>query len=107
ALPLGAISKGQLVHAVEARLQVAETAIKDTSQAIVRTYARLGVGQANAKELRIGLREGDLDALVFLVHRELPEPGMYDLSRLLDGPAHRCLLWSKDWIREALYRLPE
>lgn len=107
ALPRGDLSRVQLLNGVEARLQVAPSAIRDTSQAIVRTYARLGVAEATAKELHLRLREGNLDALVFVLHREFPEPGMYDLRRVLEGPAHQFLLWSQDWIRKGLYQLRE
>jgi DNA repair protein RadC len=107
ALPRGALSRLQLLHGIEARLHVAPSAVRDTMQAVVRTYARLGVAEATPKELRLRLREGSLDALVFVLHREFPSPGMYDLRRCLEGPAHTWLLWSQDWIRKALYRLRE
>lgn len=107
ALPKGALSRLQIQHGVEARLHVAPSAVRDTAQAIVRTYVRLGIVEASAKELRLRLREGSLDALVFILHREFPTPGMYDLRKLLEGPAHSWLLWSQDWIRKCLYRLRE
>ncbi|HPQ70649.1 MAG TPA: hypothetical protein PKW95_16105 [bacterium] len=107
ALPRGFLTRTQLLHGVEARLHVAPSAVRDTAQAIVRTYSRLGIAEANSKEIRLRLREGNLDAFVFILHREFPEPGMYDLRKVIEGPAHLWLLWSQDWIRKALYRLRE
>jgi DNA repair protein RadC len=107
ALPRGSLSRLQLLHGVEARLHVAPSAVRDTMQAIVRTYSRLGVAEATPKDLQLRLRDGSLGALVFVLHREFPEPGIYELRRCLDGPAHSWLLWSQDWIRKGLYRLRE
>ena len=81
--------------------------LRKTAQAIARTYARSKVAEVSQKEIHLRLREGNLDALVFVLHREYPEPGMYQLKHCLEGPMHTWLLWSQDWIKQGLYRLRE
>jgi DNA repair protein RadC len=107
ALAEGSLPKTRLYSAVEARLHIATSAVKDTAQAIARTYGELGLAEVTPKALRLRLREGDPDAFVFVLHREFPEPGMYDMAACLDGPLHRWLLWPKEWIRQGLHRLRE
>jgi DNA repair protein RadC len=103
----GNLSKTQLLNGVDTRLQVAKTAVRDTAQAIARTYSRLGLAEVTTKDLHLRYRDGNLDALVFILHREFPEPGIYPLRDCLEGPMHTWLLWSKDWIKRGLYRLRE
>lgn len=103
----GSLSKSDLRNGIAARLHIAKNGIKKTAQAIVRTYARSKVAEVTQKEIRLRLREGNLDALVFVLHREYPEPGMYPLKDCLEGPMHTWLLWSQDWIKQGLYRLRE
>jgi len=107
ALPTGTLSKTHLLNGVSARLNVSESTIKETTQAISRTYNLLGIANVTKKEIHLQFRDGDLDALVFCLHREFPEPGMYDLKLFLDGPLHIWMLWSKDWLIDSLYRLRE
>lgn len=107
AVARGGISRTEVASAVEARLHVARSAIGSTAQAIVRTYARLEVAKIDTKTLHLRLRECDLDALAFVLHREYPEPGMHDLEPALDGPMHQWLLWSRESIRRGLYLLRE
>lgn len=106
-LPLGRISKLQVLEGVENRLQVSTSTIKDVVKAIFRTYQGLRIAGGDEKELHIRQREGDLDALVFILHREFSTPGMYDLQSCLDGPLHTWLLYSQDWIKSSIYRLRE
>lgn len=103
----GSLSRTQLRNGIAARLHIAKNGIKKTAQAIAHTYARSKVAEVSQKEIRLHLREGNLDALVFILHREFPEPGIYDLQVLLDGPLHTWLLWTQGWIHKGLYRLRE
>ena len=103
----GTLSKTQLLNGVDARLHLTKPAVKKTAQAIARTYKRLGLAEVTSKELYVRLREGSLDALVFVLHREYPEPGMYPLRDCLEGHMHTWLFWSQDWIKKGLYRLRE
>jgi len=81
AVARGGISRIEVASAVEARLHVARSAIGSTAQAIVRTYARLEVAKSDTRALHLRLRECDLDALAFLLHREFPEGiRAYDLA---------------------------
>lgn len=107
ALAEGALLRQRLHSGVEARLAVEKKSVTATAQAIVRTYRDLEIVEVTPKLLRLRLRDGDLNAFVFMLHREYPEPGMYELDGLLNGPLHKRLLWSKEWIRRALYRLRE
>ena len=107
AVARGRISRVEVTSAVEARLHVARSAIGSTAQTIVRTLARLEIAKADTKLLHLRLRECDLDALAFILHREFPEPGMHDLEPALGGPMHLWLLWSSESIRRGLYSLRE
>jgi DNA repair protein RadC len=107
AMAEGMLSRQRLCSGVEARLAVEKQSVTATAQAIVRTYRDLEVAEATPKLLRLRLRDGDMNAFVFMLHREYPAPGMYELDGCFNGPLHRRLLWSKDWIRSALYRLRE
>jgi len=106
ALAQGGIGRGRILEFVESRFPGSKS-VKDVSQAIVRTYERLGVGTATRTRLNVSLREGSLAAFGYMLHLEFPEPGMYSFERLLDGPLHKWLLWDQQWMVRQLYRLRE
>ncbi len=105
-LPEGGVSRGRILDFVQSSFPSSKSA-KDMSQAIVRTYDRLGVGAATATRLKVSTREGRLEAFGYILHLECPEPGMYSFERLFDGPMRQWLLWDRQWMVRQLYALRE
>ncbi|MCX6083131.1 MAG: hypothetical protein NTW32_26690 [Chloroflexi bacterium] len=106
ALPLGKISRDALREFILGYLPE----IKSASQAkvlrsIFYAYTLLGVGRTDGEYLKFQLHPGSQDAFAYVLMSEYPEPGIYSFDSLFDGPAHRWLLWDRDWIRKQLYLL--
>jgi len=106
ALPIGRIYREQLREFILGHLPK----IKVASQAkvirsILNAYDLLGVGRLEKDTLKFQLHVGNLNALIYVLASEYPEPGIYSFESLFDGPAHRWLLWDREWIRKQLYVL--
>jgi hypothetical protein len=81
--------------------------VRDVGAAIVRTYERFGIGSATKTRLNLGSRKGDLVSFAYVLHLELPDPGMYSFERLFRGPMRRWLLWDPEWLVEQVYACQE
>jgi hypothetical protein len=63
------------------------------------------VGREDNDTLKFQLHPGSLEALIYMLASEYPEPGIYSFESLFNGPIHRWLLWDREWIRKQLYAL--
>lgn len=81
------------------------TTVKKIMQAVFDSYVNLGIAKLDNKSLIVNKREGALESLNFILHREIPEPGIYGFEKLTEGPMTRWLLWSEKWIEDQLYHL--
>lgn len=106
ALPLGKIGREQLREFILGYLpKIGNSSQKNALRSIFYSYTLLGVGREDGETLKFQLHPGNLDALVYVLSSEFPEPGIYSFDSLFDSPVHHWLLWDKDWIRKQLYLL--
>ena len=105
-LALGGVSRTKVKDFVQSRFPNSKSAIP-IGAAVVATYQRFGVANANRTKLNVSLREGSTAAFAYVLHLEFPEPGMYSFDKLLNGPMHRWLLWDQPWMIRQLYALRE
>jgi hypothetical protein len=106
ALPLGRIGREQLREFILGHLPK----IKGSSQtkvlrSIFYAYDLLNVGREDNDSLKFQLHTGNLEAFIYILASEYPEPGIYSFESLFNGSAHRWLLWGREWIRKQLYTL--
>lgn len=74
-------------------------------RAVAETYRELGVAHGSGDTLQLRLRQGSLEAFIYVFFGEFPEPGVYRFERMEQGPMRRWLLWERDWLRRQLYNL--
>lgn len=79
--------------------------IDDCASSIVDALVAAGVARADKQRISFSYREPPLPALAFVLHSELPEPGMYQISQVEDNASVRVLLWNPDRIVAGLYEL--
>ncbi len=106
ALPTGYIEREGLREFLLTFLpQASISSLSNMLRSIFYTYSKLGVASMNGDKLRLRLHTGQLDALVYILTSEFRDAGIYTFEALFQGPAHRWLLWDKEWIQRQLYRL--
>lgn len=106
ALPIGKIGREQLREFILSNLpKMSESSQKNAIRSIIYAYDLLSVGREDNDSLKFQLHIGNLEALIYILASEYPEPGIYSFESLFDGPAHRWLLWDREWIRKQLYSL--
>lgn len=105
-LPIGRVNREQIREFITNYVPNAGlTSIKKILTAIFHTYDLLSVASASEDQLRFNLRPGSLEGFIYVITSEFPEPGIYSYDTIFDGPAHRWLLWDRQWIRKQLYVL--
>lgn len=55
--------------------------------------------------ISFGYREVRMPSFAFVLHSELPEPGMYDIAKIETNRSIRAMLWNPDQILPSLYEL--
>jgi hypothetical protein len=106
ALPIGKIGREQLREFILSYLpKMSESSQKNSLRSITYAYDLLSVGREDNNSLKFQLHIGSLEAFIYILASEYPEPGIYSFESLFDGPAHRWLLWDREWIRKQLYSL--
>lgn len=106
ALPLGRIEREQVKEFILRLLpNIKETSQKKIMPSIFKVYDLLEKSHSSDTQLTFQLHIGNLDAFFYILSSEYPEPGIYSFESLFDGPAHKWLLWDKEWIRKQLYLL--
>ncbi|MDD5368129.1 MAG: hypothetical protein PHQ40_03510 [Anaerolineaceae bacterium] len=106
ALPVGQVDRDRLREfALTFLPDASASSIKNMLLSIFYTYSLLGVGTTSGDLLRFRLHKGNLEAFAYVFSSEFPQPGIYSYETLYQGPAHRWLLWDKEWIRRQLYNL--
>ena len=106
ALPIGKVTKEQLREFILGNLPGTETTSQSkVFRSIINSYSLLGIGREEDDIIKFQLKAGSLEALVFILSTEFPQPGIFSFDTIFDGPAHRWLLWDKEWIRKQLYIL--
>jgi len=106
ALPIGKVTREQLREFVLKYLPgISASSQANLLRSILTAYDSLDVGRVGNETLRMQFHAASLHAFVYILISEYPDPGIYTFDSLFSGPAHRWLLWDKDWIRKQLYLL--
>lgn len=106
ALPLGKIGREQLREFILNCLPlIGESSQKNALRSIFYSYTLLGLGREDDDNIKFRLHTGQIEAFVYILVSDNPEPGIYSFDKLFEGPLHRWLLWDKEWIRKQLYVL--
>ncbi len=106
ALPVGKIERGQLSEFLQSCLpEVKPASIVKVIRAVINAYHLLNIGREENDSIKFQLHIGNPEAFMYILASEYPEPGIYSFESLFNGPAHRWLLWDREWIRKQLYSL--
>jgi len=74
-------------------------------RSLFNTYLILGVGTQNETTLRFQVQSATVEAFLYILTAEFPQPGMYSFDALESGPMRLWLLWDREWMRQQLYNL--
>jgi DNA repair protein RadC len=77
----------------------------NTLRSLFMAYDLLSVGVRDESTLRFQIHAATLEAFLYVLTAELPEPGMYAFDALEEGPMRHWLLWDREWMRRQLYNL--
>jgi len=106
ALPIGRVEREQIRDFVLKYLPDAGTASQSKIlRSIANAYDLLSVGSEVGSSLHFHLHPGSLEGFLYILTSEYPQPGIYSYNSLYQGPAHRWLLWDREWMRRQLYNL--
>lgn len=106
ALPIGKVDRDQLKDFIAACLpKIKPASQRKVLRSLFHAYDLLGVGRTDSDTIKFQLHPGNLHAFVYILASEYPEPGMHSFESLFAGPAHRWLLWDREWMRLQLYAL--
>ena len=107
-LPQGKITREQLQDLIYKYFpNISDSSLINMLRSIIYSYSILSIAQANNEDLILRLHEGFLESFLYILTSEFPKPGMYELSKLENGPVRKWLLWDWQWIKEQLYSLRE
>jgi DNA repair protein RadC len=106
ALPLGRVERGRIKEYILA----SHPSLKPASQekvlhSIFNAYNLLLLNQTDSNAIKFQLHPGSLESFIYILASEFTEPGIYSFESLFASPAHRWLLWDREWIRKQLYAL--
>lgn len=79
--------------------------IGDCGQAIVDALSAAGIVSADRAKISFAYRDIPLPSFSFVLHSEFPEPGMYDIRKLIENRMIRAMLWNPERILHSLYEL--
>lgn len=106
ALPVGYVERETMREFILRYLPDASPASQTKIlRSLFRTYDLLAIGSEEETTLRFQVHAGTLEAFLYLLTAEFPEPGIYTFEALEESPLRRWLLWDRDWMRRQLYNL--
>ncbi len=102
----GQVPRASVREYLKARFPAAkDKTVATTDRAIAEALGSAQIAQVERGRLTFSLRVPSIEAFAFVLHSELPEPGIYDLSKVEEGATFRALLWRPDRLLPALYEL--
>lgn len=105
-LPLGKVDREQIIEKIQILLpKIGSASQKKIIHALSNVYALLDIANVNGESFSYRTRSGTLASFLYILTSEFPQPGMYELSKLENGPMRKWLLWDWDWIKDQLYNL--
>ncbi|MBL7200860.1 MAG: hypothetical protein ISS56_11970 [Anaerolineae bacterium] len=106
AVPVGRVTRDQLRERVQHTFSQASTAtVKRMVYSLLNVYTVLNGAQSDDDTLRFQIHPGTLEAFLYVLAAEFPEPGMYRFEELEQGPMRLWLLWDREWMHRQLYNL--
>ena len=106
ALPLGRVDREAVREFVLRWLpDVGASSQQNAIRSLFTTYDLLSVGAEEYGVLRFQVHDGTLEAFLYILTAEFPQPGMYSFDALESGPMRLWLLWDREWMRRQLYNL--
>lgn len=106
ALPIGSVRREAMREFIPRYLpDVSVASQAKILHSLFRTYNLLSIGVAEGDTLRFQVHPGTLEAFLYLLTAEFPQPGMYTFEAMEEGPLRRWLLWDREWMRRQLYNL--
>lgn len=106
ALPMGHVDREEMRAFILRYLpDIGASSQSNALRSLFTTYDLLSVGVQEDTTLRFQVHPGTLEAFLYVLTAEQPEPGMYPFAALEGGPMRRWLLWDREWMRRQLYNL--
>lgn len=106
ALAAGRVTREELRTFVLRELPVlSDSSQNNVLRSIVTAYDLSDVATYDRDFLYVRLHGGELDAFVYCLCSEFPDPGIYRFEQLQQSLLHKGLLWDSEWMRRQLYLL--
>lgn len=106
ALPIGRVDREDMRDFILRYLpDIGASSQKNALRSLFTTYDLLSVGVQEGTTLRFQVHTGTLEAFLYILTAEFPQPGIYAFEVLEQGPLRRWLLWDREWLRRQLYNL--
>jgi len=106
AAPTGYVTRDHLRRRlIDTFAEVRAATIKRMVYSMFNAYTILSGAHIDEDTLRFRMRTGTLEAFLYVLTAEFPEPGMYRFEELEGGPMRRWLLWDREWMHRQLYNL--
>lgn len=105
-LPQGKITREQIQDLIFKYFpNISDSSLKNMLRSIIYSYSILSIAQINDEDLILRLHESSMESFLYVLTSEFPQPGMYELSKIENGPMRKWLLWDWQWIKDQLYHL--
>ena len=106
AVPVGRVEREEMREFVSLHLpHVGRASQSKVLRSLYDTYALLPPGRQDGTTLRFQMHPGTLEAFLYVLSAEFPDPGVYTFEALEQGPMRRWLLWDREWTHSQLYNL--
>jgi DNA repair protein RadC len=106
ALPTGRVEREDMREFILRYLpDIGASSQTNALRSLFTTYDLLSVGTQDGTTLRFQVHRGTLEAFLYVLTAEFPEPGMYRFEELEEGPMRHWLLWDREWMHQQLYNL--
>ena len=76
-----------------------------SAQAIVSSLVAGGLARSDRRIISFGYRDPLTASLAFVIHSEFPQPGMHEISNMVQNQAIKSMLWNPDKLLAGLYEL--
>ncbi|MDP4280444.1 MAG: DNA repair protein [Dehalococcoides mccartyi] len=80
-------------------------AINDATSAVCEALFGAEIASKKGNQIAFSLRAVPVTSFVFVLHSEFPEPGMYDIEKLITNRVIKAMLWNPEQILNSLYEV--
>ncbi len=100
----GVFDRSFILHYLRERFPDSAATV-DCASAIMQAFEASGLFNKKGNKLSYAPRDISIPSLLFVIHSEFPQPGMYDIGKIENNPRIRALQWRSERLLSSLYEL--